>query len=157
MMRSVEKIKGAGVLWEKVGRCVQVWDHYAPQRLEAQEREWGKKPSRHLGKSGSGRGHRAFGPCWQDSGLDSEWGGRPLEAVDRTVTWPDPHFSRLALAAGLTVLLGRGRTGSRKQSQEAMVGQQYILSHYSRKNDPTFPSKWHSDIERVTAYKGNMS
>lgn len=39
MMKSVEKIKGAGVLREKVGRYVQVWGHYAPQRLEAQERE----------------------------------------------------------------------------------------------------------------------
>lgn len=35
MIRAVEKIKGAGVLWEAVGRCVQVWGHYAPGRLEA--------------------------------------------------------------------------------------------------------------------------
>ena len=71
--------------------------------------------------------------------------------------WPDLCFSRLGLAAVLTVFLGRGRARRRRQSQEAMVGQQYILSHYSRKNNPTFPSKRHSDIERVTAYKGNMS
>lgn len=70
------------------------------------------------------------------------WG--PLEAVDRAAMWPDPCFTRLALAAGPTVLLGRGRVGSRRQSQEAMVGQQYILSHYPRKKWPCwFPQ---SDI-----------
>lgn len=70
MIRAVEKIKGTGVLWEVMGRCVQVWDRYSPGRLGGHC--GGNEPGGHLRNRVSGRGHGAFRPPLQDSGLGSE-------------------------------------------------------------------------------------
>lgn len=85
--------------------------------------------------------------------------------MSRAAKCSEPRFSSLTLAAVLSIIMGTGEARSRKQSQEAMVGQQYILSCYPRKNRKknflgkiSFPQ---NDIlissEKVTAFIGNTT